>query len=92
MGAVPKLPPYFEKIDAKLLESLDFYLDCGNQDLMVRPSATVEAGTYLESIGANVQWEMRDGGHNSAFYMDGMPKSMAMHSQHFINNGLATYK
>lgn len=92
MGAVPQLPQYFEKIDAKLLETLDFYLDCGNQDLMVRPSATVEAGTYLESIGANVQWEMRDGGHNSAFYMDGMPKSMAMHSQHFINNGLATYK
>jgi predicted esterase len=92
MGAVPKLPQYFEKIDAKLLESLDFYLDCGNQDLMVRPSTTVEAGTYLESIGANVTWELHDGGHNSALYMDGMPKSMAMHSQHFIENGLAAYK
>ena len=57
---------------------------------MVDPMNSVSAAAYLESIGANVEFELRDGGHNSAFYMDGMPKSMAMHSRHFLENGLNT--
>lgn len=89
MGAVPtNIEPYFNNISAALLPSLDFYLDCGKQDQMVSPAATKAAGEYLESIHANVEWELRDGAHNSAFYMSGMPKSMKMHSDHFIRLGL----
>ncbi len=89
MGAVPVLDPYFASISAAELPSLDFYLDCGNQDQMVSPAATQTAGEYLESIDANVEWELRDGAHNSAFYMTGMPKSMKMHSEHFVRLGLS---
>ena len=38
-------------------------------------------------VGANVIWELRDGAHSSAFYMQGMPVSMKMHSDHFVRNG-----
>ena len=51
-------------------------------------TATTILYLYLESIGARVTWELRDGAHNSAFYMAGMPASMKMHSDHFIANGL----
>ena len=88
MGAVPEVAPYFETMEPELLSTLDFYLDCGMQDHMVDPERTAAAGEFLESIGANVYWELRDGGHNSAFYMDGLPHSMTMHSEHFIKNGL----
>ena len=73
--------------DEKLLE-FDFYLDCGYQDGMVNYKDTEATAKYLESRHANVVWELRDGGHNSAFYMAGMLKSMKMHSSHFQRNGL----
>ena len=88
MGAVPNVADYMGTIDAATLATLDFYLDCGWQDQMVNPQNTVTAAEYLQSIGADVTWEMRDGGHNSAFYMVGMPKSMKVHSDHFVENGL----
>ena len=68
---------------------MNFYLDCGLSDQMVNPENTRKAGEYLESIGADVIWEMREGAHNSAFYMEGMPVSMKMHSDHFLANGLS---
>ena len=86
MGAVP------EDISAYLpedLSGLNFYLDCGLSDQMVNPENTRKAGEYLESIGADVIWELREGAHNSAFYMAGMPVSMKMHSDHFLANGLS---
>ena len=61
---------------------------CGLQDQMVDPQRTANAAQYLQSIGANITWELRDGGHNSACYMEGMPASMKMHSDHFVKNGL----
>lgn len=66
----------------------DFYLDCGNQDAMVSPANTQAVGEYLQSRNANVSWSLRDGAHNSAFYMTSMPTSMEMHSKHFIESGL----
>lgn len=88
MGAVPKPETFTVATDPVKLKKLDFYLDHGAQDHMVPHEDTINAAKFLESIGANVSWEIRDGGHNSAFYMVGMPKSMAMHSKHFIENGL----
>lgn len=88
MGAVAGAKEYIDTVPADILPTLDFYLDCGNQDQMVSPDATREIGEYLESLGANVHWELRDGAHNSAFYMAGMPASMKMHSDHFVANGL----
>lgn len=88
MGAIPEdIAPYVQA-RGKALSKLDFYMDCGLQDQMVDPARTQEAAEYLESIGANIQWELRDGAHNSAFYMEGMPASMAMHSEHFVKHGL----
>jgi hypothetical protein len=55
---------------------------------MVDYTVSENAIDYLESVGAILEWDLRDGGHNSAFYMAGMPRSMAMHSDHFIDNGL----
>ena len=91
MGAVPDLTEYAQALTPEVLPALNFYLDVGIQDQMVNPMASVNAVAYLGSLGANVQFELRDGGHNSAFYMEGMPKSMAMHSKHFIENGLHDY-
>lgn len=68
---------------------LDNTLDCGYQDGMVSYKDTEATAKYLESRHANVVWELRDGGHNSAFYMAGMLKSMKMHSLHFQRNGAA---
>ncbi|MBR5116794.1 MAG: hypothetical protein IK096_06985, partial [Lachnospiraceae bacterium] len=88
MGAVPAdITPYLTVTDEELAK-LAFYLDCGLSDQMVDPENTKLVGEYLESIGANVIWELREGAHNSAFYMQGMPKSMKMHSDHFLANGL----
>ena len=90
MGAVPEdITPCMVNIASDDLPKYDFYLDCGLSDQMVNPENTRRAGEYLESIGANVIWELRDGAHNSAFYMAGMPVSMKMHSDHFLANGLA---
>ncbi len=88
MGAVPDPEIFAVTIDSEKLNKLNFYLDHGAQDHMVPHERTIKAAKYLESIGANISWEIRDGGHNSAFYMVGMPKSMAMHSEHFFENGL----
>ena len=88
MGAVSDAKEYLDTVPADVLPTLDFYLDCGYQDQMVSPDATKAAGEYLESIGANVYWELREGAHNSAFYMAGMPASMKMHSDHFVKNGM----
>lgn len=88
MGAVPENISIYMKSKGKELNKLDFYMDCGLQDQMVDPNRTREAAQYLESIGARIQWELRNGAHNSAFYMEGMPASMRMHSQHFVRNGL----
>lgn len=90
MGAVPEdIAPYLENIASENLPKYAFYLDCGNSDQMVNPENTRRAGEYLDSIGANVIWELRDGAHNSAFYMAGMPVSMKMHYDHFVSNGLS---
>ena len=89
MGAIPDLSAYADVLETEILSSLDFYIDHGLQDEMVPYVVSENAILYLESIGANLVWDLRDGGHNSAFYMAGMPNSMAMHSVHFIDNGLA---
>lgn len=70
------------------LEGYDFYFDCGLQDTMVDYQWTVNIHNYLDSIGKEHGYDLRDGGHNSAFYMAGMPASMKMHSDHFLKNGL----
>lgn len=88
MGAIPSPETFVMPTDSETLETLDFYLDHGIQDHLAPSINTVHAAEYLESIGVNVTWELREGGHNSAFYMEGMPKSMAMHSMHFMKNGL----
>jgi len=88
MGAVHDAVSQISVLDDKDLADLDFYLDCGLQDGMVDYRDTEATAKYLESRGAKVVWELRDGGHNSAFYMAGMLKSMQMHSAHFVRNGL----
>lgn len=88
MGAVPANISQYMTATGAELDALDFYMDCGLQDQMVDPEKTRAAAEYLESVGANITWELRDGAHNSAFYMAGMPTSMKMHSDHFIKNGL----
>lgn len=88
MGAIPEDISQYMTATGKDLAKLDFYMDCGLQDQMVDPQRTANAAQYLQSIGANITWELRDGGHNSAFYMEGMPASMKMHSDHFVKNGL----
>ena len=70
------------------LEAYDFYVDCGLQDTMVDYRGTVNTHEYLDSVGKEHGYDLRDGGHNSAFYMTGMPASMKMHSDHFLKNGL----
>lgn len=70
------------------IANYDFYFDCGLQDTMVDYQWTVNIHNYLDSIGKAHGYDLRDGGHNSAFYMAGMPASMKMHSDHFLKNGL----
>ena len=89
MGAIPEDISQYMTATGRDLAKLDFYMDCGLQDQMVNPERTKNAAEYLERIGANITWELRDGGHNSAFYMEGMPLSMKMHSDHFVKNGLS---
>src|SRR5690606_25618156 len=84
MGAIPDLEAnYSDILESDILPSLDFYIDHGNDDQLVNPAVSQRAADYLNRIGANVEFELRDGGHNSAFYMEGMQASMAMHSAHF---------
>lgn len=87
MGAVPSDIAQYMTATGDALDALDFYMDCGLQDQMVDPNNTKTAAEYLESIGAHITWSLRDGAHNSAFYMEGMPASMKMHSDHFVKNG-----
>ncbi len=75
-----------ETLTAEQLENYDFYIDCGLQDNMVKYEETVRTHEYLESVGVEHGYSLRDGEHNSAFYMAGMPASMKMHSDHFIEN------
>jgi len=70
------------------LAEYDFYLDCGLQDTTVYPNGTIAVHEYLESVDKEHGYDLRDGGHNSAFYMSGMADSMKMHSDHFLANGL----
>ena len=68
------------------LADYDFYLDCGLQDTTVGTSGTIAVHEYLESVEKEHGYDLRDGGHNSAFYMSGMADSMKMHSDHFKAN------
>lgn len=70
------------------LDQYDFYLDCGLQDQTVGTKGTIAVHEYLESVGKEHGYSLRDGTHNSAFYMSGMPASMKMHSDHFLANGV----
>jgi enterochelin esterase-like enzyme len=70
------------------LNLYDFYEDSGLQDTMVDYHGTIAIHDYLESMKIKNGFDIRDGGHNSAFYMTGMPDSMKMHSDHFIHNDL----
>jgi len=77
-----------KSLSIEQLKEYDFYLDCGLQDGMVNYMDTVRHHEYLLSMGIEHGYSLRNGGHNSAFYMAGMPYSMKMHSDHFIANGL----
>ena len=70
------------------LEDYDFYLDAGLQDTTVGYKNTVALHEYLDSVGKEHGYDLRDGIHGSAFYMQGMPASMKMHSDHFLKMGL----
>lgn len=74
------------------LEQYNFYIDCGLQDTMVDYKDTVNVHNYLYSMGIMHGFDLRDGGHNSAFYMGSMLNSMKMHSDHFLANGLLNAK
>ncbi|HHV98009.1 MAG TPA: hypothetical protein GXX36_00290 [Clostridiaceae bacterium] len=80
-----------KSLSEELLKEYSFYLDCGLQDGMVDYQGTVKTHEYLLSKGIEHVYSLRNGGHNSAFYMEGMPYSMKMHSDHFIANGLENY-
>ncbi|QQO08649.1 alpha/beta hydrolase [Breznakiella homolactica] len=89
MGAVgASTNTLIDTVPAATLKTMDFYLDCGLQDTMVSPANTQLVAEYLVSLGIPVTWELRDGGHNSAFYMSSMLNSMSCHSRHFTANGL----
>lgn len=89
MGAVnDEALSYLKTLSKEEIENYDFYFDCGLQDTMVKYEWTVNVHEYLEGIGKEHDYDLRDGGHNSAFYMAGMPDSMKMHSDHFMKNGL----
>ena len=60
----------------------------GLQDGTVGTSGTIAVHDYLEKVNKTHGYDLRNGGHNSAFYMSGMPASMKMHSDHFLANGL----
>jgi S-formylglutathione hydrolase FrmB len=88
MGAVGGAVEKIEAVSDEVLADITFYLDCGNQDKMVNPQSTQDTGEYLESRNANVEWELRDGGHNRGFISEGLVNAMRIHSEHFVNNGL----
>lgn len=87
MGYLPEAAGSLAGLPDEAFAGLDFYLDCGLQDAMVDPQLTKSTAEYLLSRKARVIWELRDGGHNSAFYSVGLLRSMRMHSGHFIANG-----
>ena len=76
-----------KSLDADQLADYDFYLDCGLQDQTVGTSGTIAVHEYLESVEKEHGYDLREGSHNSAFYMTGMADSMKMHSDHFTANG-----
>ncbi len=65
------------------LAAYDLYLDVGLQDTTVGTEGTLNIHHYLEDAGKAHGFSLRDGGHNSGFYMAGMAASMKMHSDHF---------
>ena len=67
----------------QLGSTYDFYVDVGLQDTTVGTQGTINIHKYLDSIGKVHGFDLRDGGHNSGFYMAGMGASMKMHSDHF---------
>ncbi|MCD8050255.1 MAG: fibronectin type III domain-containing protein [Clostridiales bacterium] len=73
-----------KSLSAEELANYDFYIDCGLQDTMVDYQGTVAIHEYLESMGIEHGYDLRDGGHNSAFYMASLDRSMIMHSEHFL--------
>ena len=75
-------------LSAEQLEEYDFYVDAGLQDQTVGYMGSVAVHEYLDSMGKDHGYSLRDGSHNSAFYMSGMANSMKMHSDHFMKNGL----
>ena len=77
-----------KSLSMEQLAEYDFYLDAGLQDATVGYSGTVAIHDYLVSVGKEHGYALRDGGHNSAFYMAGMVHSMKMHSDHFLGNDL----
>ncbi|ONI40665.1 hypothetical protein AN639_02975 [Candidatus Epulonipiscium fishelsonii] len=66
----------------------DFYVDCGLQDIMVDYQNTVKTHEYLRNIGKEHGYSLRNGAHNSAFYMSSMADSFKMHSDHFRQSSL----
>lgn len=72
-----------KSLDAEQLANYDFYVDCGLQDTRVGTEGTIAVHDYLVSADKEHGYDLRDGGHNSAFYMAGMGDSMKMHSDHF---------
>lgn len=88
MGALGGAVDYLKAMSKEQIDKFDFYVDCGLQDKMVNYKDTVAVHEYLDSIGKAHGYDLREGGHNSAFYMAGMPASVKMHSDHFLKNGL----
>ncbi|WP_305768576.1 alpha/beta hydrolase [Candidatus Epulonipiscium viviparus] len=75
-----------KSLNAEQMKAYDFYLDCGLQDTAVDYQNTVKTHEYLLSIEKDHEYSLRNGGHNSAFYMIGMVNSFKMHSDHFRKN------
>ena len=74
-----------QSLTAEQLAAYDFYLDVGEQDTTVGTEGTLKVHAYLESVGKDHGFSLREGGHNSGFYMAGMAASMKMHSDHFLH-------
>ncbi len=88
MGAISGAPSIMAGMTDEELRWFDIYIDHGLQDDRVPVAASQTVHDYLVGRGIEHKFELRDGGHTSGFYMAGMPKSMKMHSEHFIKNGV----
>jgi len=88
MGAVTGAIEDLKALTPGQLAQYDIYIDCGLDDTRVGTAGTIAVHEYLESMNKDHGYDLRPGGHNSAFYMEGMDDSMKMHSDHFVKNGL----